>query len=147
MKPCTKCSRPQPLKNFHRDKNRPGGRYPQCRTCVREKCRRRYQRRGREYELQRKYGIGESDIMARIRLYEGNCSLCFKPLARERHTDHDHKTGRVRGILHPACNLLLGHAKDNPALLRLAAEYLEPKIDYDLGPKARPFSLKPRADR
>jgi hypothetical protein len=41
------------------------------------------------------------------------------------HLDHDHSTGKVRGILCRSCNLLLGHAKESPARLRGAANYLE----------------------
>jgi hypothetical protein len=39
--------------------------------------------------------------------------------------DHDHKTGRVRGILCHRCNLLIGMGLDDPDLLRAAASYLE----------------------
>ena len=39
--------------------------------------------------------------------------------------DHDHKTGRVRGLLCSSCNLAIGLMKDSPKLLRQAAKYLE----------------------
>ena len=40
-------------------------------------------------------------------------------------TDHDHDTGKVRGILCQPCNLIAGHAVDSPKHLRLVADYLE----------------------
>ena len=40
------------------------------------------------------------------------------------HIDHDHVTGRVRGVLCPACNLMIGYAKDNSDVLTRAAAYL-----------------------
>lgn len=39
--------------------------------------------------------------------------------------DHCHETGSFRGWLCDHCNLILGHAKDDPALLRNLADYLE----------------------
>lgn len=39
--------------------------------------------------------------------------------------DHCHESGTPRGILCKNCNLAIGNMKDNPLLLRKAAEYLE----------------------
>lgn len=38
--------------------------------------------------------------------------------------DHDHESGRVRGLLCRACNLILGHAGDSRSVLMSAIEYL-----------------------
>ena len=40
------------------------------------------------------------------------------------HIDHDHVTGRVRGVLCTNCNSGIGRFADNPELLRRAVEYL-----------------------
>lgn len=39
--------------------------------------------------------------------------------------DHNHNTGKLRGLLCKVCNITIGRLKDNPTILRKAAEYLE----------------------
>ncbi|MFF7635401.1 endonuclease domain-containing protein [Kitasatospora sp. NPDC008050] len=41
------------------------------------------------------------------------------------HVDHDHETGRVRGILCFAGNAAPGRMRDRPDALRRAADYVE----------------------
>lgn len=54
------------------------------------------------------------------------CKICGVGLEYDSiHTDHDHSTGKVRGILCRNCNTALGKFKDDPALLRRAASYIE----------------------
>lgn len=61
----------------------------------------------------------------------GECAICQVPLTIEpgrqgdaAHVDHDHTTGRVRGLLCVTCNSGIGHLDDDPYLLRKAADYL-----------------------
>lgn len=81
--------------------------------------------------LMRKYGITQADYDALLAAQGGGCALCGKTAAEQTryteflHVDHDHVTGRVRGLLCDQHNLLLGRFNDDPALLRRAADYLE----------------------
>jgi len=43
--------------------------------------------------------------------------------------DHDHVTGKIRGMLCNHCNRGLGHFRDNPELLEFAAQYLYASVD------------------
>jgi hypothetical protein len=56
---------------------------------------------------------------------DGCCKLCKQPTPySEIHTDHDHATGKVRGLLCRNCNYLLGKLEAYPHLLYDAFEYL-----------------------
>lgn len=39
--------------------------------------------------------------------------------------DHDHRSGRVRGVLCDPCNIGIGGLRDDPSLLAAAIVYLE----------------------
>jgi len=54
------------------------------------------------------------------------CAICKtgKPNGRGWHTDHDHDTDKVRGILCHHCNVGIGNLKDSIELLNSAISYL-----------------------
>jgi hypothetical protein len=58
------------------------------------------------------------------------CAACHQPFKSLRgqiegpHVDHDHATGRVRGLLHLACNTSLGQAGDDPEVVFRWAAHL-----------------------
>ena len=56
----------------------------------------------------------------------GNCALGRKSFSKDNTPvlDHCHLTDKNRGLLHSACNLGIGHFKDDPETCVLAAEYL-----------------------
>ena len=58
----------------------------------------------------------------------GVCAICKtppKPGGRRLNVDHDHKTGKVRGLLCHRCNRALPWMSDSSDRLRAAADYLE----------------------
>lgn len=56
-------------------------------------------------------------------LQQGLCAICQHETA-VLHIDHCHENNKVRGLLCGSCNRGLGMFKDNPELLKAAAEYL-----------------------
>lgn len=56
----------------------------------------------------------------------GRCAICSTPFDEDRpHVDHDHESGKVRGLLCSLCNPGLGFFKDDPELLEAAVRYLD----------------------
>jgi hypothetical protein len=82
----------------------------------------------RRYYYKRKYGITPNDYERMIQEREGKCDLCGKPIERTKYQpciDHDHETGKIRGLLHTNENKALGLLEDNPELLTKALDYLK----------------------
>jgi hypothetical protein len=109
-----------------------------CRAVGREKARRRnargkYKLRARDLLLRRKYGITLAEYEAMFAAQAGLCAICRRsqsgmiyPRGTKRlAVDHCHVSGRVRGLLCGYCNVMIGHAREVPGILRIAAEYLD----------------------
>ncbi|MGH8908307.1 MAG: endonuclease VII domain-containing protein [Egibacteraceae bacterium] len=74
-----------------------------------------------------KFGITRQQFSAMLDSQSGSCAICTrdKPGGRGNwHVDHDHDTGRIRGLLCHWCNLGLGQFRDKIELLSLAIDYL-----------------------
>jgi len=81
----------------------------------------------RSSSLKYKYGITPGQYDELLVSQGDACAICLRVL-KTRHyaVDHNHKTGEVRGLLCSTCNKdILGKSKDDPAMLRRAADYLE----------------------
>jgi hypothetical protein len=62
----------------------------------------------------------------------GVCVVCRQPETKvingkvlKLAVDHDHETGKVRGLLCMACNIAIGYLQNDPLRARSVAEYLE----------------------
>ena len=82
--------------------------------------------------LRRVFGISLEDYNWMLEVQGGVCAICKRPETvphkkgkpKKLTVDHDHKTGRVRGLLCQKCNSILGYAEDQPLILLSAVEYL-----------------------
>lgn len=54
----------------------------------------------------------------------GLCPLCQHPVSLWDDIDHEHNTGKIRGLLHNKCNRALGHIEQQPGLLERVPKYL-----------------------
>ena len=73
----------------------------------------------------RQYGLAPADFARMLTEQRGVCAICYGSNGgRYLVVDHNHKSGGVRGLLCVDCNLLLGYARDNAAVLLRAAQYL-----------------------
>lgn len=86
------------------------------------------QAKRREYAKQR-YGwdetFSESDYSRLLAQQDGKCAICRNPPKKKALAiDHDHATGRVRGLLCMVCNTTLGRFKDDPDRFDAASAYL-----------------------
>lgn len=99
-----------------------GYEYRECKTCRRLKSKRSHQK---AY-----YGI---TLEQKQEMLEKQGGKCANPNCRatepggngDWHTDHDHRTGEVRGLLCSRCNVVLGHVNDDPAVLEGLKTYLQ----------------------
>lgn len=89
----------------------------------------KYQQRFRNYWFKGAYGITLNQWNEMFKRQGHKCAICSVPKEslpqRDWCVDHDHVTGKVRGILCITCNLLLGYAKDSELNLLRAIEYLK----------------------
>ena len=79
-----------------------------------------------EYRMIRAPQRRSKAVAKQIALQRHCCFICRRPFraSRDIHVDHDHATGKGRGLLCRNCNLGLGHFHDDPTVLSLALAYL-----------------------
>lgn len=85
----------------------------------------------RKYRI-RRYGITETEFEQLLVTQNGVCAVCGSPpvpgtgpATKRLHVDHNHQTGKIRGLLCNSCNRGIGYFKDDSALLRAAADYID----------------------
>lgn len=121
---CPDCNDVKPLREFPTNRSASSGYMTSCKPCHNARTRASLEANGgaRNYHLRRRYGITVEHYNKMFAEQDGLCAICQEAPAE--HVDHDHKTGKVRGLLCFNCNGALGQFRDRPDLMLLGATYL-----------------------
>jgi ribosomal protein S27AE len=149
-KRCPRCGKRKPLSEFGKPQPERGGtgHGAYCRLCDNARHReykrnrtseqlehsrqyyRDYRKRSpavfRKGELKRKFDMTVEEYEAMLDRQDGVCAICLNPPnGRLLAVDHDHLTGKRRGLLCSNCNAGIGQLHDSIVLLKAALRYLK----------------------
>lgn len=140
MKRCTVCKEEKELTEFYNSKQSKDGKAYRCKVCDARarakwqednKERSAYSARNRRLKFQ--YGIDIPEYNRMLTEQDGKCAICGKlekdniihKTAQFLSVDHDHNTGKVRGLLCNQCNRGIGMLGDSVESLETAVRYLK----------------------
>jgi len=137
MKRCTRCKKLKSKSEFYRDGRRKDGLMSQCKLChgawgstkkwylahpVKAK------EIGRKSPLKNHYNLTMDEYDSLLKKQHDKCCLCGDPEPVDRFkylcVDHDHRTGKLRGLLCRKCNFFVGMVEENPLIFRKVTAYL-----------------------
>ena len=134
-KVCTKCSTMKPIGEFPKNKRTRDGHQTHCKLCHKkyrdEKTPSQRLLDARNTHYKAKFGIDFEEYLRILRGQGDKCAICGKRMLdtdRLFHVDHNHVTGKIRGILCGNCNLGVGNFQDSPDILRNAITYLQENV-------------------
>jgi len=122
MKVCSRCKKRQSPYNFRPSRKSGDGLYSWCKDCDRE-YHKKYHREHKSPErldyltnwrLQEKFNLTLEEYERMFEEQKGVCAICSNPPKNNRlHVDHDHDTGKIRGLLCAPCNSFLGRINED----------------------------------
>lgn len=132
---CVGCRVVKPFSEFHVCRNRSSGFRSRCKPCTSLYMRGWHKTRpppsaekGRDKHLRQRYGLSHADYTTILQAQNSCCAICgtAEPGSgfNHFHVDHDHTTGRIRGLLCARCNQALGLFREDPRVITRAAAYL-----------------------
>lgn len=132
---CYRCKIEKDVQEFYKDGYKKDGFKSSCKECSRILSESYKKRRGSGYakdlKLKQLYNISLNEYNNMLISQNGKCLICGMDLKNSKRgfaVDHDHKTGKVRGLLCHLCNTGLGNFKDSVSLLHKAISYLDKYI-------------------
>ena len=141
VKTCSKCGQRKKLEDFYKSKYTKDGRKSACKVCERKHAQKKrrenknhWDTKDRKNNLKKLYGMTVEEYDQMFEDQNGVCAICgqletrihiFNGLPQRLAIDHNHETGKIRGLLCSKCNLILGQINDDGVWLINALQYLK----------------------
>ncbi len=134
---CGTCKRKKFTKYFSKENKTKRGYQRNCKTCCQKNKKFWWNLKTKiqkvkyifVHNLQRSYGLTTVEYSKLLKSQNGVCAICKKKETRKKikrlAVDHNHETGKIRGLLCNNCNNGLGRFGDDPKILKSAVKYLE----------------------
>lgn len=144
-KVCTKCKLSKSSEDYHKQTNSKDGYSNWCKVCGydnlkiwRKKNPDKIKKNAKNFRINNpkayynsqyksKYGISIEEYNRLFDIQKGQCKICkidSKELPRKLAVDHNHVTGKVRGLLCGNCNVAIGNLKESVIIIKEALNYL-----------------------
>lgn len=108
---CFRCQQWRLSEQFAVDRGRRGGHAGRCKECA------------SDASTAARYRMTLAELLAFREAHLHQCGICTA--SEILYIDHDHTTGKPRGLLCPNCNTAIGRFREDPALFAAALAYLE----------------------
>ena len=85
---------------------------------------------GRDYWLKHRYNLSLNDWLDIWKKQDGKCAVCGKAFENPSNAciDHNHITGKVRGLLCKKCNIAIGFFDENINSMERAIKYIQKEV-------------------
>lgn len=143
---CSKCGLDKEKEFFRKRLSLKRGYQSWCKDCERLANKSRYIPKSKKEVIKKdkklsekkrqlgiRYNLSYEEYLLMYEKQEGKCLICEKNKVLGTigglYVDHCHITGRVRGLLCPRCNTVLGHIESGSSILNNIKKYLTKKPD------------------
>jgi hypothetical protein len=139
---CKTCGVEKSLELFHKSPKSKLGVMSSCKKCAHQYLqekrkdpaqKEKHKEYGRRSSLKSRYGITIEDYDELYKLQNGLCKICKSTDkgTKRLSVDHNHESGKVRGLLCQKCNRGLGLFNDSIFLFTEAIKYIKETDGYE----------------
>ena len=130
---CSQCKIEKPENEYYIRKDRPNGkgRLSECKECTKSRTIKRYKKDPdlvNDARAAKLYGLSLEEVVQMRKDSNGICAICNREGLHHHKRlviDHDHETGKVRGLICSRCNSAIGFLGDDICNVENLLSYLK----------------------